>query len=723
MKPVGPARVSLTSPHWYRVRGLAPAWNPDCRISRRRSRTGVVMIVGVDGAGTRFALNEAAWSVIGRCDGRTELDTIWRRLAEQDPEGLPPQTDLIGLVSRLVGAGILVCGDWPDLDTRLSREAVQRRRERSQRLNPLAPRVPLGSPDALLSGLRPIGALVFSRAGAVAFAVLTIVALGQLIERLDEWLAHAGRLFGDWRHWWLPVLCYPPLKAVHELAHGLAIQRFGGRVREAGIGLLLGMPAPYVDASAAEDFARPGERALVSAAGILAELALAACAVIVWSAAAPGPLRDAALVVAVIGGVSTLLFNGNPLVRLDGYYVLTDLSDMPRLAEDSRSAWQAAWRRALLGIPSERRSRTATERIAHGLYAPAAWIYRAMLLLWVAGWLGSVSRIAGLTVLALALVWLVAIPLIRLLRAPVDDRAPLRSRARAWTRAGLIVGSVGLLALVPLPDRTWLEGVVWPADVSRVRNPDAGTVRTLLAFEGERVRAGQTLMLLEDPDLDAEIDRARKALAGHRTAWLDKLQSRSAEAASAREGLHRAERHLEDLMERRARLRVTAPTNGRLRYVGSPADLPGRHVGAGTDLAVIESGLVPQVRALADQFVIARLAEAETPPVVAVADDGSGRLLPARLEVDAPTAVARLPHPALAGALGGPVEARRDPKSGEWFAQSAHYPVSVAVQTPVDLRPETRARVLVSFGRRPLILQLADRVHRTIAPRLAPDWS
>ena len=128
------------------------------------------------------------------------------------------------------------------------------------------------------------------------------------------------------------------MKALHECGHGFATKVLGGEVHEAGIILLALMPVPYVDASAASAFRSKGQRVLVGAGGMLVELFLASLALFVWLLVEPGPVRAVAWNVMLIGGVSTLVFNANPLLRFDGYYILADAIDIPNLGSRA-NAW------------------------------------------------------------------------------------------------------------------------------------------------------------------------------------------------------------------------------------------------------------------------------------------------------------------------------------------------------------------------------------------------
>ena len=148
-------------------------------------------------------------------------------------------------------------------------------------------------------------------------------------------------------------LVFPVIKLLHELGHAYAAKAGGGEVHEMGMMLLVFMPVPYVDATAAGGFRSKWRRALVGAAGMLVELFIASLCMFVWVLVEPGVMRAVAFNVMLIAGVSTVVFNGNPLLRFDGYYILSDLIEIPNLAH-ARQPVLALPRRAL-PLPAARR--------------------------------------------------------------------------------------------------------------------------------------------------------------------------------------------------------------------------------------------------------------------------------------------------------------------------------------------------------------------------------
>ena len=188
--------------------------------------------------------------------------------------------------------------------------------------------------------------------------------LGVLLLALNaEAVAQATRAhFSSGRMLLLMWLAYPVIKALHELAHAFAVKVHGGEVHEVGITLLFMTPVPYVDASASAAFPDKRQRIAVAAAGIVVEVLLATAALVLWLALEPGLLRDLAYAVIAVAGLSTLLVNGNPLLRFDGYFVAADALELPNLAQRSSRYWQVWAKRTLLGLSDDAVARPGARR-------------------------------------------------------------------------------------------------------------------------------------------------------------------------------------------------------------------------------------------------------------------------------------------------------------------------------------------------------------------------
>ncbi|MDB5941509.1 MAG: hypothetical protein JWQ13_1075, partial [Ramlibacter sp.] len=429
---------ALVSGSWYRVAPLKPSLVNGLKIVRHEVRDQVWHILVEPGSGRQLRLNPAAYAFAGRCNGQATVGELWNLLLERERDDAPTQDDILRLLAQLFRAGIVQFDTAPYLSLLFSRRGQDVERKRRAFINPLMVRIKLFDPTRLLDRLAPLSALL-GRWSVFALWLLA-VALGALAAAVGfpQLKADALRLLATPSSYALAWICYPLVKALHEIGHAMAVRRFGGAVHELGISLVFLTPAPYVDATAANGFASARQRAVVSAAGIMIELALAALAMFAWLVLSPGLLRDTALVVLLICSVSTLLFNANPLLRLDGYHLLCDALQLPNLALRSQSWWTAQWRRLVgAGNPLPRGALAAGELKWLVLYAPASWLYRLGLLFALVFWVGRQSWLLGWLAALMLIGWLLKATLGALLRSIAASADPAAKR-RAVVAAAVL---------------------------------------------------------------------------------------------------------------------------------------------------------------------------------------------------------------------------------------------------------------------------------------------
>ena len=340
----------LFSPVWYRVADLRPRLRRHVALSRHRYRGQRWYLLSDPVSGRDFRINEAGWALVGRFDGRRTLQRLWQEVCERLGDAAPTQDEVIRLLGRLHQADLVQMPAPPQLPELQRRKGRQRRARWLQYLrSPLSIKIPLWDPDAFLSRTLPLVAPLFSRRGLLGWVLLVGSAAVLGAEHFDTlregWQDRLFSLQGIV----MLTLLYPLVKALHELAHGWAVKRWGGEVHEMGVMLLVFLPVPYVDASASTRFESPAQRMMVAAAGVLTELGIAALAMWFWVYAEPGLARALAWQTMLIGTVSSLLVNGNPLLKFDAYYVLADALQIPNLAKRANAhiGWLA--RRYLLG--------------------------------------------------------------------------------------------------------------------------------------------------------------------------------------------------------------------------------------------------------------------------------------------------------------------------------------------------------------------------------------
>ena len=602
--PLGPT----FSNQWYRVAALHPRLHAHVRMLRHGYRGEIWHVLDDPVSGRQHRINPAAWSLVARLDGRQSLQQIWDTVVEENGSQAPTQPEVMALLGQLHEHALIASEGRPDLTGLFDQQKRRSQREGRARRSPLAYRVALGNPSALLARCEGLAHKLFTPWMAALWCVLVLLALLLAGTQAGPLQAYAARRLGSPQQLLMLWLAYPVVKALHEMAHALAVRRWGGEVAEWGITLMLLMPVPYVDASAATAFRQRHRRITVSLAGMAAEAALAALALVVWMVVADGVVREAAFAVMLIGGVSTLLFNGNPLVRMDAYYALADWLESPGLAPRSKAYWLYLARRWLLGLRQARPPAVAPgeKRWLLG-YGAAATLYQWLLALSIVGWLLGVHLVLGVLALAWFAVNMLVLPARRLWRwaRTAAELAPQRGRALA---AGGLLAALPLLLLLalPLPAYTRAQGVVWLPDNAVARAQADGFVQQVLATDGAQVQPGAPLLLLSDPALDAEERALQARWRGVQALQHQAVFNQSPQAMALTEQLLQLQAEENRLAQRRAQLTVRAGTAGRL-VLPRAADLPGTWVARGATVAHVLPPGGGMVRVVVAQDDVARL--------------------------------------------------------------------------------------------------------------------
>ena len=711
----GGCRVNAAAAVWPRIAGCKPRLHGAVKLSRQRFRGSRWVVLHDPATGRWQRVNETAYRAICLLDGERTLADVRAALANHGPRALS-ELELVGVIDGLNQAELIDWGTGHEAGTLHARARIaQRHRRWSRLLSPLSLRIPLMDPEAMLERLRPLALALFSP-GAVACLVLILLAASVVV--VCDW----SDISGYWQQrgiaaqaWLLAPLVYLVMKSVHECAHALAVKRWGGEVHRVGISFLLLLPLPYVDASAAWGFADKRQRMLVGAAGILAELGLAAIAALVFSCTEPGVVKDLAYTAMVLGSVSTLIFNGNPLLRYDGYYVLADAVEIPNLAPRAARYWRYLAQRYAFGLREVASPVTAAgERAWFVCYGAASTLYRVLGVCAIAIAVSASVPVLGLLLAVWVLCGQIGWPLARglhyVLMAP--PLAARRRRAVGVTACG-VLGLLVALTAVRLPLSAQAEGIVWLPPRGEIRAGAEGSVVAVLfarrvltkgLLRAATVVAGTPLLQLENPLLTARMTALEWTLAETRARQGAARMRDPTLSAQLADQLTRLAADLAALRKEANALVITSPVSGRL-VVPDAYRLPGRYLRQGDVVAYVIEAAPPLVRVALPQADAALLGRREGAIGVRLVDQPQ-RVVQARIRQQVPSATRELPGVAL-GALGGgqiavePTQPRR--------AMEAHFIVDLELPAGTSAgRIGGRAIVRFEQAAEPL----AERLHR-----------
>ena len=524
-----------------------------------------------------FQLREEEHFILCLLDGQASLDEIVTRFEARFAPRRLKRTELSGFLAMLHREGLVVSPVLGQGEQLLARGNAQRWHSWLSALgNLLAVRLPGVNPDQFLSWLAPRLAWLFtpwSLAGAlllmIAAASIAAVNFAVLVGRLPA----LADFLGPGNLLWLMVSLMI-VKTLHELGHAVACKHFGGACHRIGIMLLVFTPALYSDVSDAWMFPDRRRRMAVSAAGMVVELMLAALATLLWSWTQPGWLNAMSLNVMVVCSVNTLLINGNPLLRYDGYYLLADWLGTPNLQQQASATIRRAAARLLAGVDLETPDFLAKPGpVVLWTYAIASLLYRGLAIVGILWFVSAVLGAQGLANLAplvgiLIVASVAADPIVRsarFLRSPA--RRERVSGGRVFISALVVAVLLAVIGSIPMPMRIATPAVTRSADGQDVYVTRSGTLAFAKAV-GQRVAAGEPLAQLVNRQLELQIaDLAgRQAQQRLHVEHLALRQHRSPELAdelpTAQQRLIDLSRQLQDKRREQARLSIVAPISG-----------------------------------------------------------------------------------------------------------------------------------------------------------------
>ena len=486
-------------------------------------------------------------------DGRQPTDALRVAYEGRFAEPLSPE-DLEDFLELARGQGFLAPEGEPALTAAAEAEAerVQPPGAGASRPPPDGPvpgpsrgrqsllywRKTLFDPDRLFNYLEPRLRFLWTR-GFLAVSGALIVAASWLVwverQALVTQFPHALR----WETLALAWVTMVTVTTLHEFAHGLTCKRHGGEVHEVGFLLMYGLPCFFCNVSDAWLFRERWKRLWVTIAGGYCDLVLWAVAVFTWRVTLPDSLPNyVAWVVLSICGIR-VLFNFNPLLKLDGYYILSDWLEMPNLRKRAWDSWMGHLRWALWGGPRPGRQPRGRFLLGFGM---ASWLYTlSFTALVLAGLRGLLSGRGG----ALGIAWMSVLGF-AMVRGQFDGFTAgefgkmirsRRTRAVSWAMA--VAALAIALSTTRMDERVGGAFTVRPTRRAEVRARIAGFLREIDFDEGDRVSPGASLARLEVPDLESRIAQKRAQV----------------EEAEARLRLLRVGPRPEEVQEQRARVK------------------------------------------------------------------------------------------------------------------------------------------------------------------------
>ena len=611
-----------------------------------------------------IAIGQAAYVLLRLWQAGQTLDALSRAAWDQHSETVPP-ADIAKFISFLQASRLTLeapNGGW----RALAGAAAKHRASWASHLlhTYLFFRIPLFRPERFLRATLPLVRPLGTRGFAL---LITLVGAAGLYLASREWDAFLATFAGvaTLEGAALMAVAVMVVKLIHELGHGYVATAHGCRVPVLGVAFILGAPLLYCDVTDAWRLKSRKARLQIDTAGILADLAVACIATLLWAFLPPGLVKHFAFSLATAGWVLSLTMNLNPFMKFDGYHIASDFIGIENMQDRAMVIGRWRLREILFGLrappPEEMPPRVV---LALTAYAWSLWLYRLVVFTGIALLVyGFFFKLAGLVLFAVEIGYFVIAPVLREIREWWKMRRAIASSGRVLMTAGALVALIGLLA-VPLSSKVHIPAVLEAEQVARLYPALPAKISKIHVAHGDRVGDGAKLISLDSTDLaqDLHLNRLKAEVVAMR---LDRgasdttdreetvvLEHELAALAEQRKGLERQQRELE----------IVAPFAGQIVEL-LPALHADRSLTPREAVVVVRGGNRGQVRGVLDERDVWRLKEGAD--AVFVPNDLNLPQVAVHIQSIALSAMATLDQVELAGSHGGRVadrlDARRQP--------------------------------------------------------------
>ena len=655
-------------------------------------------------------ISPQAYLLVGLMNGQRTIESIWELASERLKDELPTHEEILQFVADLYKGNLIkmdLSGDAAELFRH--REEQQRKKWLAKLKSPLSVQIPLFDPNRFLEATERYVAIIFSRQFFALWCVM-VTLLGLLAVRhwetltsnLADQILAADNLVLLW-------FIYPIIKLLHELGHAYAVKRAGGEVHEVGVMFLVFFPMPYVDASASSGFANKYQRMLVDAAGMMVELFIAAIAMLVWVNAEAGLARSFAFNIVFIAGASTLLFNGNPLLRFDGYFFLADLLELPNLAQRANQYWAYLSKRFLFGLQHlETTADSIREAMIFVVYGAASLVYRLMISITIALFVSQKFFFLGmvLAIWSIVMVWLW--PNVKLLWDTLNNQEIIRRGRSPALVLGVLAVLIYLLAFqLPLPQHTTIQGVVATEQNSRILVKESCFVDRWLKQPYDAVSQKEIVVECHNQALSSELavllQQHAEAVARRQSTYNDPVKIKIFD-----EEVADLDKKIVDVRQRIANMPVRSEVDGYV-VMSNPADSVGRWYKRGEVVGYVLADGQMTVKAMLPEYMIDLVRDNVVQVIVRTAGDVQQDYIASRWQIF-PSASTNVIHPILAVPGGG--EIKLDP-SAEKQAIERFFHVEVKLDEQFQSPVHQRVYVQFQHASEPVAYRAYRYVRRT----------
>ncbi len=492
---------------------LRPRMRGDISITINQEGKERVFIVEDPVRNKFFRIGEPEYRLLGLLDGKTTVGEALIQIAQGLGQDALTESEAAVVLNWAMESNLLESESKMDPEQIIEARLKKEDQKFLRKMNPMFLRFPLCNPDQFLSFIRPLTRYFFSPLLVLIWGVVVVGGLFQILSNLGRFSTQASGVLAT-SNWISLLVVWVVLKFIHELFHGIACKHYGGRVTEAGVIMILLAPIGYVDATSSWKFDSRWRRMFTAAAGIYIEFFIAGIAAFIWADSEPGQLRDICYNIILIASINTLIFNANPLMKFDGYYIFSDLVNIPNLYLEGGAYVKYLGRRYLLGVPTQFPQRGRKDDTVIKIYGVLSFIWRMLVITTLIIIASTLFHGFGILFAMLAVGVIVIYPALKFLRYLFFGNDHEKPKVLRFVSVMSLLAGVLYFSLFQFEWRQSISvhGLVEFEEVKEYRTLYPAKIAEILVQDGDIVEVGDPLIRLENDELVLAVEQQRNNL-------------------------------------------------------------------------------------------------------------------------------------------------------------------------------------------------------------------
>lgn len=494
----------LLNENWYQVNNLNVKLHDNAIIYKQYQKGKLFYIIKEPLNNKFFQITPQAYNFITTLNLNDTVDNLWEDYLQKNPKLAPSQKEVIDILSTLHQLNLLHTNSLNKSHLIYKRQKRKDQKKlKTKLLSFLFIKIPIWNPEVFLKRSKPFIDKFISKKLLYLFFIVLIMGAYSLIEDFS--------LIKDQTEGFLSVsniillyITLAILKFFHELGHAMFTKKFGGEVTTMGIMFIVFTPLPYMDASNSWSFSNKYHRILVSSAGIFVELFFAAIGAMIWANTATGLIHNISFNLMVVGSVSSLVFNGNPLLKFDAYYMLSDYLEIPNLQKRSKEIFFFIFQKHIINLsnfsmPSFHDNKEKNILFIYGFFST---IYKFIIMISIALFLLDSFFFIGIIMLFTSFfIWFI-LPIYQFSNFMFYHNILNNRRVRSIKIVSILILSILIIiSLIPFPYSIKINGVVQSFGKTNIYVKSQGILKHIYVKDGQIVNIGDKLFLLENYEL------------------------------------------------------------------------------------------------------------------------------------------------------------------------------------------------------------------------------